>query len=327
MRLCHLLSAAVLLVATSLPSVVLADVNVPPVFSDHMVLQRDLAAPVWGTAEAGEEVAVSIAGQSHHAKADAEGNWSVKLKPLKAGGPHVLGIKGTNSIELKDVLVGDVWIGSGQSNMAGGVRGYAKGDEVLAELAAGTYPQLRLCRGKGGNWQESNPQTNAGFSAILFAFGQRLQKDLDVPVGLILGAVGGTPSGRWLTDEMLASTEQTNTYKAAKGGDLYQQHILPVVPYGIRGVLVGPGGIRHSHQGPGPVYHDGRADRRLARCLGTGRVPLPVRAKAKRWRLCLGQVESYEPHGRRFRRVAGYASARQRGRLPRASRWDHAASR
>ncbi len=108
---------------------------------------------------------------------------------------------------------------------------------MLAELAAGTYPQLRLCRGKGGAWQESNPKTNAGFSAILFAFGQRLQKDLDVPVGLILGAVGGTPSGRWLTDEMLASNEQTKAYKAAKGGDLYKQHILPVVPFGIRGVL------------------------------------------------------------------------------------------
>jgi len=135
------------------------------------------------------------------------------------------------------VLVGDVWIGSGQSNMAGGVGGYAKRDEVLAELAARTYPQLRLCRGKGGTWQESTPQTNQGSSALLFAFGQRLQKDLDVPVGLILGAVGGTPSGRWLTDEMLANDAKTKTFKAAKGGDLYKQHILPVVPYGIRGVL------------------------------------------------------------------------------------------
>ena len=233
----HWLPAAVLIVITTATSVVQADVKVPRVFSDHMVLQRDMAAPVWGTAEAGEEVVVSVAGQSHDAKADAKGDWRVKLKPLKAGGPHVLSVKGANTIELKDVLVGDVWIGSGQSNMAGGVRGYAKNDEVLAELAAGTYPQLRLCRGRGGAWQKSNPKTNAGFSAILFAFGQRLQKDLDVPVGLILGAVGGTPSGRWLTDEMLASNEQTKAYKAANGGDLYKQHILPVAPYGIRGVL------------------------------------------------------------------------------------------
>ena len=233
----HLLSAVTLLLAATCATVSLAEVKAPPVFSDHMVLQRNLAAPVWGTAEAGEEVAVSIAGQSHTAKADAEGNWSVKLNPLKAGGPHVLSIKGSNTIKLKDVLVGDIWIGSGQSNMAGGVGGYAKRDEMLAELAAGTYPQLRLCRGKGGTWQQSNPQTNQGFSALLFAFGQRLQKDLDVPVGLILGAVGGTPSGRWLTDEMLANDTKTKTFKAANGGDLYKQHILPVVPYGIRGVL------------------------------------------------------------------------------------------
>jgi sialate O-acetylesterase len=232
----HLLSVA-LLTVVAVTSTVLADVKLPPVFSDHMVLQRDLAAPVWGTAEAGEDVVVSVAGQSHSAKADAEGNWSVKLTPLKAGGPHVLSIKGTNTVELKDVLVGDVWIGSGQSNMAGGVGGYAKGDEVLAELATGTYPQLRLCRGRGGVWQESTPETNPRFSALLFSFGQRLQKNLDAPVGLILGAVGGTPSGRWLTDEMLANTPQSREFKAANGGDLYKQHILPVVPYGIRGVL------------------------------------------------------------------------------------------
>jgi len=237
MRPGHLLSSAVLIVVVAVTPKVLADVETPPVFSDHMVLQRDLAAPVWGTAEAGEEVAVSIAGQAHTSKADAEGNWSVKLNPLKAGGPHVLSIKGSNTVELKDVLVGDVWIGSGQSNMAGGVGGYAKRDEVLAELAAGTYPQLRLCRGKGGSWQQSTPQTNQGFSALLFAFGQRLQKDLDVPVGLILGAVGGTPSGRWLTDDMLAKDAKTKGFKAAKEGDLYKQHILPVVPFGIRGVL------------------------------------------------------------------------------------------
>ncbi|MCR9120139.1 MAG: sialate O-acetylesterase [bacterium] len=215
----------------------LAEVSLPAVFSDHMVLQRELEAPVWGVADAGEEVTVSIDGQTHKTKANDDGKWSIKLKPLKAGGPHTLKVQGANSLEFKDVLVGDVWIGSGQSNMAGGVAGYAKNDEVLAEVAAGTYPQLRMCRGKGGGWSESNPQNNNRFSALLFAFGQRLQADIDVPVGLILGAVGGTPSGRWLTDEMLASDPKTKDFKASKGGDLYKQHILPVTPYGIRGVL------------------------------------------------------------------------------------------
>jgi sialate O-acetylesterase len=233
----HLVFAIVLAVVAGINTMAVAEVKVPPVFSDHMVLQRDLAAPVWGTAEAGEEVTVSIVEQSHAITAGPDGKWSVKLKPLKVGGPHVLSIKGGNAIEIKDVLIGDVWIGSGQSNMAGGVGGYAKNDEVLAKVADGTYPKLRLCRGRGGSWQQSTPETNRGFSALLFAFGQQLQKDLDVPVGLILGAVGGTPSGRWLTDEMLASNETTKNFKAANGGDLYKQHILPVVPYGIRGVL------------------------------------------------------------------------------------------
>lgn len=238
MRRCHLMFSALLLFGlATINSDVMADVKVPPVFSDHMVLQRDLATPVWGTAAVGEEVVVSVAGQSQTTKADAEGNWRVKLEPLKAGGPHVLSIKAANTLELKDVLVGDVWIGSGQSNMAGGVGGYAKGDEVLAKVADGTYPKLRLCRGKGGTWQQSTPQNNPRFSALLFSFGQRLQQELDVPVGLILGAVGGTPSGRWLTDEMLAINANTKAFKAANGGDLYKQHILPVVSYGIRGVL------------------------------------------------------------------------------------------
>ena len=98
MRRCHLFSAAVLIVVTTGTSVVLADVRVPPVFSDHMVLQRDMAAPMWGTAEAGEEVVMSIAGQSQNAKADAKGNWSVKLKPLKAGGPRVLNLFNKNGL-------------------------------------------------------------------------------------------------------------------------------------------------------------------------------------------------------------------------------------
>ena len=231
---CRVAVAVSFLIATAAAS---AEVALPPVFSDHMVLQRDLPAPIWGTAAAGEAIVVSVAGQTHQAAAGDDGRWSVKLKPLSAGGPHVLQVRGSNSVEFKDVLIGDVWIGSGQSNMAGGVGGYAKGDEVLADLADGTYPQLRLCRGRGGKWQPSNPKTNRGFSALLFSFGQRLQQELDVPVGLILGAVGGTPSGRWLTDEMLAGSEATKSFKAANGGDLYKQHILPVKPYGIRGVL------------------------------------------------------------------------------------------
>lgn len=206
---CHRLFVAVALGAcwlASAPSLALAEVKLPTLFSDHMVLQRDSTAPIFGAAEPGEEVTVSFRGQQQKATADKQGNWQVNLGKLTAGGPDVLTISGSNEIILQDVLVGEVWIGSGQSNMAGGSGGYAKGDETLAAaLAAAPYPQIRLIRGTGGPWQQATEKTANGFSALLFSFGVCLQKELDVPVGLMLGAVGGTPSGRWLTAEMLSA--------------------------------------------------------------------------------------------------------------------------
>ncbi|MFM8469083.1 MAG: sialate O-acetylesterase [Limisphaerales bacterium] len=181
-----------------------ADVKLPPVFSDHMVLQRDLAAPVWGTAAPDEEVTVSIAGQTKSTKADAQGKWRVKLDPLKVGDPLTLTVKGKNTLTISDVLVGEVWVGSGQSNMDGRVSGYAKGDEVLAELAKKSFPQIRHINSRG-TWQIATPQASGGFGALLYPFGIRLHEELKVPVGLMLGAVGGTPSGYWLSEEMYAA--------------------------------------------------------------------------------------------------------------------------
>ncbi len=194
----HSLSAALLLATTFAAH---ADVKLPPVFSDHLVLQRDLAAPVWGTASAGEEVTVSIAGQSKTATAGADGKWRVKLDPLKVGAPLTLTVKGKNTIIINDVLVGEVWVGSGQSNMDGRVNGYAKNDEVLAGLAKKSFPQIRHINSRGV-WQVATPQASGGFGALLYPFGVRLHEELKVPVGLMLGAVGGTPSGYWLSEEM-----------------------------------------------------------------------------------------------------------------------------
>ena len=180
-----------------------AELKVDRMFSDHMVLQRGVAVPVWGTAAPGEQVTVAFRGQQKQAEADAAGKWLVRLDPLKLGEPGTLTVRGKNVVELRDVLVGEVWVGSGQSNMAGGTGGYAKRDSVLSEMVeGGPYPKLRLYR---GSWKESTPKDISGFSALLFAFGQPLQKALDVPVGLIVGAVGGTPSGRWLSPAMLAA--------------------------------------------------------------------------------------------------------------------------
>ena len=180
-------------------------------FSDHMVLQRDAQVPVWGTADPDSEVTVSFAGQTVTATSGKDGNWNVSLKPIKASSsPQVMTISsGDNSVSIKNILVGDVWIGSGQSNMAGRVASYAKNDETLAALVKqGTFPTIRLMDGgPKPTWTETTSETIPRASALLFPFGERLQRELDVPIGLILGAVGGTPSGYWIPSETFASSD------------------------------------------------------------------------------------------------------------------------
>jgi sialate O-acetylesterase len=186
-----------------------ADVKLADIFSDHMVLQREIPVPVWGEAAPQEEVTVSFRNGVKTTRAGADGKWRIALDPLQAGGPDELRVKGNNTVVFKDVLVGEVWVGSGQSNMAGGAGGYAKNDEELAKLlAAAPYPQIRLARAKGG-WQEATADKANGFSALLFSFGVQLREKLNVPVGLIVGAVGGTPSGAWLSQAAFDADEKS----------------------------------------------------------------------------------------------------------------------
>ena len=192
-------------VAAAVASMAQADVKLPPVISSHMVLQREMPVPIWGTAAAGEKVTVKFRDQQKSATADADGKWLVKLDPLKVGEPGPLTISGTNAITLDDVLVGEVWVGSGQSNMDMGVGSYTKGDVVLDQAAAKSYPKIRLIRAGNPGWQPATPENNQRFSALLFAFGVPLQKELDVPLGLLVGAVGGTPSGYWLSERAYQS--------------------------------------------------------------------------------------------------------------------------
>ena len=175
----------------------LAAFKLAPAFGDHMVLQRGMTVPVWGQAAAGEQVTVVFRKQSKSTKADANGRWRVELDALKGGGPDELKITASKTIVLKDVLVGEVWVGSGQSNMAGNVGGYAKRDTNLNKLLeSAPYEDIRLKKNPGA-WSPATDKSVAGHSALLFAFGHRLHKELNVPVGLIVGAVGGTPSGMW----------------------------------------------------------------------------------------------------------------------------------
>jgi sialate O-acetylesterase len=171
-----------------------ADVKLPAMFGDHMVLQRDTTAPVWGWADAGESVSVTAQGQTQKTKAGADGKWSVTLKGLKTTSKGIaVKIQGKNTITLKDVLVGEVWFCSGQSNMQWALRSSANAE---AEIAAANYPNLRLISVPllgtqerqddfEGAWTACTPESATGFSAVGYFFGRKLHKDLDIPVGLI----------------------------------------------------------------------------------------------------------------------------------------------
>ncbi|MDD5348573.1 MAG: hypothetical protein PHQ12_00045 [Chthoniobacteraceae bacterium] len=188
-----------------------AEVKVPQILGDHMVMQRQMPVPVWGTDTPGQKITVKFRDQTKETTAAADGKWMVKLDPLQAGGPEKMVIVGSSQLILNDILVGEVWVGSGQSNMANSVSiGLENGkrfnapDTKLASLAAATYPQIRMYTSKGAGhdqWQEAAPANIPQFSGLLFSFGVPLQRELNVPVGLVVGAVGGTPSCMWLSKE------------------------------------------------------------------------------------------------------------------------------
>ena len=181
-----------------------AEVKLSKIFTPHMVLQRGMEVPIWGTASPGESVTVKFANQTKTATADQKGDWRVKLDSLtESAEPRTLSI---GNQQITDVLVGDVWIGSGQSNMDMPVASYVANDPVLKAAAELSYPLIRLMRKEANaTWEEAIPANNVKMSALLFSFGFPLQKEIGVPLGLMVGAVGGTPSGFWLSDEMYRS--------------------------------------------------------------------------------------------------------------------------
>jgi sialate O-acetylesterase len=196
------------------------DLRLASALSDHMVLQREKPVAVWGWADPGESVTVSFADQSKTATAGADGKWSLKLDALNASAePRVLLVTGKEGrkVEVKDVLVGEVWLGSGQSNMAMTVAGCYHFD---AEKAAAKDPLIRHYRessgpsdtpraeGKG-SWQLCTPETVGGFSATLYFFGREIRREVGVPVGLINTSVGGTPIESWVAAEVQSSDPET----------------------------------------------------------------------------------------------------------------------
>lgn len=191
-----------------------ADVKVPALFTDHMVLQQGMKNKVWGWADAGEGVTVSIADQKVTGKAGDDGRWIVELAPLPVSRePLTLTIKGKNELKMSDVLVGEVWVCSGQSNMQWSVN--QANDPDLERLTA-NYPNLRFITvpqvgtqepqsNFNGSWQPCTPDTVGDFSAVGYFFGRQLHKSLNVPVGLIDNAWGGSAAEAWVRRDLLAA--------------------------------------------------------------------------------------------------------------------------
>jgi sialate O-acetylesterase len=197
-----------------------ADVRLPGIISDHMVLQRDAPVRIFGTADPGEAVTVTLRGQTAQAVADQAGRWEAWLRPLAAGPAGEMTVRGTNAITIRDVLVGDVWLGSGQSNMQWAVRQSANPE---AEIAAGHFPEIRLfyvprtpsavpVEDVDAKWVVCTPETVKEFSAVLYYFGREMHRDLKVPMGLVHSSWGGTPIAAWTSGPSLVGNTRLEPF-------------------------------------------------------------------------------------------------------------------
>lgn len=264
-----------LMVSVCLISSADADVKLASIFGDSMVLQREMPVPVWGRADPGEAVTVTLGDQARKTTADKDGRWQIKLAPLKANDKgQTLTVTGNNAIALKDVLIGEVWICSGQSNMEWRLTGAMNGKE---EVAAAEHPLIRLFDVPGhttssepketcpGSWQICQPNTVGRFSAVGYFFGRRLQQELRVPIGLVGSNWGGTriepwtsPAGFRSVPELKKIADQVDAYDATTkvgGGSpsaIYNAMIHPLAPFAMRGAIWYQG---ESNGGEGESYY------------------------------------------------------------------------
>src|SRR5688572_2840750 len=204
-----------------------AEIRLPKLFGDHMVLQQKTEANLWGWAEPNEEVKVTLGEATATTKADSDGKWKTKLKTPAAGGPHELTFKGANEITLKDVYIGEVWIASGQSNMEWSVAASAN---PMEEAASANHPTIRMIKVQRipaenpvddipidpgtkkttptSGWSVCAPDTVPQFSAVGYFFARELAKELDVPVGIVNTSWGGTVCEAWTSKEALAAVPE-----------------------------------------------------------------------------------------------------------------------
>jgi sialate O-acetylesterase len=237
-----------------------AEVKLPSIFGDHMVLQQQTDAAIWGKANAGKTVKVvtSWNKKSYSTTSDKEGNWKLKVSTPAAGGPYSITISDGKTLTLNNVLIGEVWICSGQSNMQMTMTGYFNQPVIGANeaIATSTNKSIRLFtveRVKSlkpaddftGSWLESVPENVAGFSATAYFFGRMVQQALNVPVGLICSSWGGTRIEPWISENgftnfdwvKLPDKEMTGEFNQQTPTVLYNAMIAPMVGYAFRGGL------------------------------------------------------------------------------------------
>ena len=234
-----------------------ADVKPNGLFNNHAVLQRGIKIPVWGTAADGEKVTVSMNGQTVSTVAQ-NGNWEVALEPIPAGGPYTMTIQGNNTITLKDIMVGEVWLASGQSNMERQL-GPRRGQQLLTNwleekknaannnirmitipLKTNSNPQSDI----KADWKVCDTSSVVEFSAVAYFFARDLQAKLNVPIGIIHSSWGGTPAEKWISKEAMMANDTLvqglmkadEKRKSAYNG-LYNAMIAPLIPYAIKGAI------------------------------------------------------------------------------------------
>jgi sialate O-acetylesterase len=256
------LKLAKIVCAAAVPLCLMADVMPAQLFMDHMVIQRDTQAPVWGSADPGEPVTVTGSwGESAQTVTDANGQWRVQLQTPAAGGPHTLVLQGNNRVELEDVLSGDVWLCSGQSNMAWTIGKLSNSAEVSKHA---NHPQIRsfMVERKlsqeelddcGGAWSVCSPETVKDFSAVAYFTGRELYAQLDVPIGLLTSSLGGTCIEGWTPMAEQAEDPHVQKKMPAPGpvkpgkpdprlhrnypSNLYNGMIHPLQPFAVKGAI------------------------------------------------------------------------------------------
>jgi sialate O-acetylesterase len=239
-------------------STMMANVTLPNIFGDNMVLQRNAEVKIWGWASPKEEIKLTASwnNQEYKVVANNQAQWELKIKTPEAGGPFTISIKGYNEVVLKNILIGEVWVCAGQSNMEMSASwGIDNGEEEMKNATnpnirfftvpklTATTPQNNLL----GNWVESTPETMKNFSAIGYFFAKRLREDLkNVPIGLISSNWGGTPAEIWMPEEvvqndpvLLENAKKLNEqeYGPRQPGRAYNAMIYPITGFKIAGTL------------------------------------------------------------------------------------------